>query len=86
MDLTGRVQVQYNTTSVDDDDLGPGPGPRVASSTFETRRVRLGARVSVEEWITGMAEVELALGNLAMRNVFMNLAFSDGFQLRMGQF
>ncbi len=73
---TGRVQVQYNTTNADVDD--------VAASTFETRRVRLGTRFTVDEWLTGMAEVELALGDLAMRNVWANFAFTDGFQLRAG--
>lgn len=84
--LTGRVQVQYNTTSVDENDVADGQSVSIASSTFETRRVRLGVKLTVDDWITGMIEPDYALGSLHLRQVWMNLGIDPHFQLRVGQF
>lgn len=78
--LTGRIQVQYNTTSAEEDEPGALPW-----STFETRRVRLAAQIAVGDWITGFIEPEYALGDLQLRLVWINLGFSDALQLRLGQ-
>jgi hypothetical protein len=78
--LTGRIQVQYNTTSVDEAHAG-----EQAWSTFETRRVRLAAQIAIADWITGIIEPEYALGELALRLTYLNLEFSEGAQLRIGQ-
>ena len=79
--LTGRVQVQYNTTSADE--AGPDALP---SSTFETRRVRLGVWIEADDWITAIIEPEYALGELHLQQAWVNLGFSDAAQLRIGQF
>jgi hypothetical protein len=52
--VSGRVQVQYNTTSVGERDVGDPATLSIAATTFETRRVRLGVRLTIDEWITWM--------------------------------
>jgi hypothetical protein len=84
--LTGRVQVQYNTTSVSEEDVAAGGSEVVAASTFETRRVRLGVRLTIDDWIEGMLEPDFALGRLQLRQVWMNLGIDPAFELRVGQF
>jgi hypothetical protein len=81
--LNGRVQVQFNTTSVSPEEAGVSELP---ASTFETRRVRLGARVTIREWIEAVIEPEFALGDFALRLAFVNLAFEDWLNLRIGQY
>jgi hypothetical protein len=82
VDVTGRMQFQFNTTSVDDADAGE----TIASSTFETRRVRLGASVEVGDWIRGFIEPEYALGRLQLKQVWMALELDRALVLRAGQF
>jgi Phosphate-selective porin O and P len=84
--LTGRMQFQFNTTNVSESDLGAGPSTSIAGSTFEIRRVRLAARIDINGWITGMIEPDFALARLQVRQAWMNLAFDPAFELRMGQF
>jgi hypothetical protein len=82
--LNGRMQFQWNSTSVDTAEAGtPGPIPE---STFETRRVRLEANVTVEEWIRGLIEVDFALAQLALKQIWMSLQFDPAFVVRAGQF
>ncbi|MEX0907171.1 MAG: porin [Gemmatimonadota bacterium] len=76
-ELTGRVQVQFNSTSADAEE---------ASTTFETRRVRLGTRIEVEEWITGMLEADFALGRLQLKQVWAAFELDPLFVVRAGQF
>lgn len=80
--VTGRVQVQWNSTSVADEEAG---GP-VASSTFETRRVRLGVNVLVSDWIRGAIEPEFALGRFQIRQAWMALEVDSALVIRAGQF
>lgn len=82
--LTGRAEVQYNTTSAGRDDAGSGGG--IPSSTFETRRIRLAAELEIDDWITGVIEPEYALGKATLKNAFVNLAIDPRLQLRVGQF
>ena len=86
--LIARMQVQYNTTSVDEEALitAGRTSTGFASSTFEVRRARFGADVAFDEWLTGKFESEFAMGRLAMREMYINLGFSPEFQLRMGQY
>ncbi|HEX7051611.1 MAG TPA: porin [Longimicrobiales bacterium] len=81
---TGRVQVQFSTTSIGEEDL-PVDADAVDPSAFEARRVWLGARLEVDEWITGRLEVDFASG-AELRDAWMNLGFHPAFQLRIGQF
>lgn len=80
--LFGRMQFQWNSTSVDAEQAG-GPVP---SSTFETRRVRIGADIRIGEWIRGAIEPEYALGNFQLRQAWMSLEADPALVLRAGQF
>lgn len=82
--VSGYAQFQFNTTSVDEGDVA-GTG-RIASSLFETRRVRLFADVAIGDWLTGRIQPEYAMGQFSLADVFMNLAVDPRFQLRIGQF
>jgi hypothetical protein len=87
--LIGRVQTQFSTTSVDEAELiaaGRIPSAAIPSSTFEARRVRFGAELEYQKWLTGKLETEVAMARLQMRDMFMNMAFDPRFQFRVGQF
>lgn len=78
--LTGRMQFQFNTTSVElEEETSPAP------STFETRRVRLGVALVIDDWITGMVEPDFALGRLQIRQAWMELGFHPALGVRAGQ-
>lgn len=81
--LTGRLQVQYNTSSLA---RRAGAATTIPFSTFETRRVRLAANFALSDWITGEIEPEFALGQVTLKNAFIDLAFDPRFGLRVGQF
>lgn len=74
----GYAQVQFNTSSVDNE--------KVAGSTFEFRRVRLGVDIAVREWITGRIETDITNGRLRPSDVFMNLQIDPALGLQVGQF
>lgn len=80
--VTGRMQFQFNTTSVDGADIGEP----LASSTFETRRVRLGVNVRVGDWIRGYIEPEYALARLSLKQAWMSFELDSAFVVRAGQF
>lgn len=86
--FTGRSQTQFSTTSVDESDIErPGaPHRKIAATAFENRRVRLGVGIEIQDWITGQIEPDFAGGRVQIRNAYMNLGFSDAFELRAGQF
>jgi Phosphate-selective porin O and P len=77
---TGRVQVQFNTSSVGDDEVEVP----VSSAAFETRRVRLAAEVTLRDWIFGIVEADYAQGNVGLRKAYMDLLLDDAFALRIG--
>src|SRR5688500_7755592 len=84
--LLGRVQTQFSTTSVDEAELlaaGRSPAVAIPASTFEARRIRFGAEVEYEKWLTGKIETELALARLLMRDAFLNMAFAPEVQFRV---
>lgn len=85
LDFTGRVQFQYNTTSVDEAVLGFG-ADEPATAIFETRRMRLGAEMEYREWITGKVEVDFAGSTASLKDGWLNLGFDRALQLRAGQF
>lgn len=82
LDLTGRVQFQLNTTSVDEEDIGQSlPGV-----VFETRRVRFGSTFAYGEWITGKVEADFSGSGARLTDGFIDLALTDGLAVRAGQF
>ena len=79
------AQVQFNTTNVDEERLGD-PEADIAASTFDTRRVRLGADAEIGEWITGKVEADFAQARLKLTDVWMSFELAEGVALRAGQF
>jgi hypothetical protein len=79
----GTVQVQYSTTSVEPAQAG---GAHVVPSTFEMRRVRLGADIRIGDALTGRIEPELAMGQLRLRNAWLEYAVGGAWGVRAGQF
>lgn len=87
--LLGRVQTQFSTTSVNEAELlaaGRAPAAAIPASMFETRRIRLGAELEYEKWLTGKLETEVGMARLAIRDAFLNMGVSPQFQFRVGQF
>ncbi len=82
--VTGRLQVQYNTSSLARDDAAPAGS--IPFATFETRRARLGAQVELTDWITSEIEADLAQREVTLKNAFVDLAFDPRFGVRVGQF
>lgn len=81
---TGRLQVQFNTSSIALRDIGEAQD--LPFSTFETRRARLGAYVDVDEWITSLIEAEFAGGDVSLRYAYIDLGFDPAFAVRIGRF
>lgn len=80
----GRLQVQWNSTSVTAADAASAAP--LASSTFETRRARLSAHVVVGDWLEGMLESDFALGELQLKQAWALLELDPALNLRAGQF
>ncbi|MBI4544238.1 MAG: hypothetical protein HY703_03485 [Gemmatimonadetes bacterium] len=86
--VTGYAQIQFNTTSVDEEAVTPAgePAGDLPFSTFETRRIRPVVDVTVADWISGRIQPDLALGRLRLADAYMNFGFGEALQLRVGQF
>lgn len=82
VELTGRAQVQFSTSSVDDDEAEA----EVVGSSFETRRVRFGAEVTVDDWLFGKIEPEFAGGELRLADAYVALELHPAATLRVGHF
>jgi len=82
--FTGRLQFQFNTTSVDAQEAGTDVEP--AANTFETRRIRAAVELTLADWIGGMIETDVAMGRLQVRQAWIDLGFSDAFALKAGQY
>ncbi|HWP48022.1 MAG TPA: porin [Candidatus Limnocylindrales bacterium] len=79
--ITGFVQLQYTTSTVDD----------AVSNSFEIRRARIGAIANFNDWITGRFELDGAPNKDGtqpgiLRDAFLNVGFEPGFQLKLGQY
>lgn len=84
VELTGRLQVQYNSSSIArEEEFESSTTP---FSTFEVRRARLGVRLELSDWILSEIEAEFASRDVALRNAFIDFAFDPGFGVRVGQF
>jgi len=82
--LGGRLQYQFNTTSVAEVELGELA--QVAGSTFEMRRLRVAVNLRVDDWITALVEPDFTLGDLQTRHAWVNFAIDSAFEVRVGQF
>ena len=74
--ITGRLQVQYNQTSV----------PDQIYSTFFVRRARITAEVKINDFIEGKIQPEYGEGTVSLRDAYVDFIFSPAFRFRAGQF
>lgn len=73
--IGGRVQTQFNTTSVEEE-----PG-----STLFLRRVRLEAKVEVNEIVSGKVQPDFAGDRVSLKDAYLQLDFAPGFQVLAGK-
>lgn len=74
--VTGRLQTQFNTTTVDSVEAG---------TTFELRRARVGVDLVIDRWIEGRMEWNFA-HTARMEDGWINLALHPAFEIQVGQF
>ncbi len=75
IDLTGRIQYQFHTSSVSG-----------ADETFEFRRLRLGADIRVGETIRGFIEPDFSQADLEIKAAWIEYVIDPAFVVRAGQF
>jgi hypothetical protein len=73
--IAGRVQTQFNTTSVETE-----PATEIA-----LRRVRLEATVKVNDWVTAKIQPEYAGSRVSIRDAYVRFAFDPALNLVAGQ-
>lgn len=71
----GRVQTQFNTTTVQSEPTGE----------FLLRRVRLEAAVKLSELVSARVQPEFAGSRVALRDAWVRLGFSPALQVTAGQ-
>jgi hypothetical protein len=71
----GRLQTQYSLSSIDG-----------AENDFFTRRARLIADVRINDFLSGRVQPDFAGGGAALKDAYVTMAFSDAFELTVGQF
>lgn len=74
--LSGRVQAQLNTSSVDD----------VAPTEMILRRVRFGVDVQINDFVSGRVHPELSSGTLSLGDAYGALTFGPALQVQVGRF
>ena len=87
--LGGRAQTQFSTTNVSAQELIDEGFPQsspIPAFNFEIRRLRVATELEFQKWLTGKIEMEFAMAQVHMREVWMNLGIFPEFQLRFGQF
>lgn len=73
--LNGRLQTQFNTTTVEAE----------PSTEIALRRVRLEATVRVNDWITAKIQPEYAGSRVSLRDAYVRFAFDPALALVAGQ-
>jgi hypothetical protein len=74
--LNGRVQTQFNTTSVDDE----------PATLMELRRLRLEATVRVNDVVSGRIQPDFAPGNrVVMKDAYLRITLDPALQFLAGQ-
>ncbi len=76
LEFSGRVHMQFNTSSVSD----------VRSSEFLLRRVRMTADIKINDFISGRVQPEYAITSVRVRDAWARLTFSPAFRMTFGQF
>ena len=73
--FAGRVQTQFNTTSVEAE----------PSTEIALRRVRLEATVKLNDWVTAKIQPEYAGSRVSVRDAYVRFAFDPALALVAGQ-
>ena len=74
--IGGRVQTQFNTTTVEDE----------PESELIVRRARLGLEVRFDERVEGELEVDFAGDRASLKNAYLQLGLSPAIGFRAGKF
>lgn len=74
--LSGRVQAQFNTTSVDGE----------LASEFLVRRARLSVEVILNDFLSGKVDPDFGSGKVQLRDAYLRLNFGPVLRLTGGQF
>lgn len=74
--LTGRVHLQWNSTSVDGE----------LSNEFLIRRARFTAEVDINDWISGKVQPDFGDGGISLKDAYLRLSFDPAFRTTIGQF
>jgi hypothetical protein len=73
--IGGRVQTQFNTTSVESE----------PTSEFLLRRVRLEATVKINDVVSGKVQPDFAGNRVSLKDAYLKLDFAPALQLLAGQ-
>ncbi|MDQ3556479.1 MAG: OprO/OprP family phosphate-selective porin, partial [Gemmatimonadota bacterium] len=73
--IGGRVHTQFNTTTAD------GESP----TEWLLRRVRIAAKVRINELVSGRVEPDFAGSGVSIRDAFLRLSFAPAAELTVGQ-
>ncbi len=74
--VTGRVHLQWNTTSIADE----------ISNEFLIRRARITADLDINDWISGKVQPDFGEGGISLKDAYLRLTFDPGFRATFGQF
>ncbi len=74
-ELGGRVHVQYNTSSVDED----------VASEFKLRRARIWVAARINDWIDGAADIDFSGASASATLVFIRFAVDPSLHISVGQ-
>lgn len=74
--LTGRVHLQWNSSSVGEE----------ISNEFLIRRTRLTAELKVNDWISGKVQPDYGDGKINLKDAYLRLTFDPALRATLGQF
>ena len=74
--LGGRLHLQYNTSSADDE----------VASEFTLRRARIWAATRINDWIDGAVQVDVAGSKASARYAFLRFSLDPALRVSLGQF
>jgi hypothetical protein len=75
IEVGGRMQMQFNTTSVESE----------PETEWLLRRVRLEAKVKVNDLVSGKIQPDFAGDRVRLKDAYLKLTFSPAFQVLAGQ-
>ncbi len=76
--LTGRVHLQWNSTSADEGDE--------LSNEFLIRRARLTAELKINDVVSGKIQPDYGEGEISLKDAYLRLSFDPAFRVKLGQF